>query len=266
MKLASYWIGVLVIFFILIVIKNVPAQWGLAVANVPLQMSGVSGTLWNGKAATVVVPLQQGSYALGEVEWQLNPLTLLSLKPCADLAARLESQLLTGTACGGLNGSVQLKNTQIAVPAKVAEIFEVPLEIDGEILVNIESLALANNQIEQISSSGSWADARFYNSTSWVSLGTLGFDLVEDGQGGIRADIYDIEGPIQVKLDSQFNLNGDYNTEGQLQLRASAPREIGEMLNNYANVSRDVQEVLSLFLESRGPGLYSLRWVNADQN
>jgi general secretion pathway protein N len=130
--------------------------------------------------------------------------------------------------------------------------------------VHVESLNFDDNQIEQLSSSGSWNGARFYNSTSWINLGTLGFDLSEDGQGGIKAKIFDVEGPLQLQLDSQFNLTGDYLTQGQIQLRPSAPKEIADLLNNYTNVSREVQEVLLLFVESKGRDTYSVRWVNPE--
>ena len=262
MKLKAYWITVLVLFFLVVVIKNIPAHWGLWMANAPLQMSGVSGTIWHGKAASVVLPVDDNSYALGEVQWQLSPWSLLAINPCVDLKTKLEDQQLSGTACIGLGGALQLQNAQIVVPAKVAEIFAPIVEVQGELLMHVDSLQFDSNQVQQISGSGSWSGARFYNSTSWVSLGTLGFEFNEDGQGGVNAKIFDVEGPVQLQLDSQFNLIGDYQTEGEIQLRPNAPQEIADLLNNYTNVSREVQEVLSLFVEAKGRGLYSIRWVN----
>lgn len=263
MKMKIYWIAALVIFFLIVVIKNIPASLGLSLVQAPLQLSGVSGTLWNGKAASVVLPLDQNNaYALGQVQWQLSPWSLLAANPCADIKTKLENQMISGTACAGLGGSLQLEDAQIAVPAKVAEIFAPIVEVDGEILAHVESLNFDGKQVKKITSSGSWNNARFYNSTSWVGLGTLGFELIEDGQGGIKAKIFDVEGPIKLQLDSQFNLNGDYDTQGEIQLRPAAPRELGELLNNYTNVSREIQEALSIFLEPKGRDTYSVRLMN----
>ena len=264
MKMKFYWITALVIFFLVIVLRNIPAQWGLALANVPLQFSGVTGTVWRGQAASVVLPLDGGAYALGEVQWTLSPLSLLAANPCAEIKTNLDNQQVSGTACVGLGGSLQLENTQIAVPAKVAEIFAPIVEVDGEILMHVQSLDFDNNQFKEISGSGSWSRARFYNSTSWVGLGTLGFEFAEDGTGGIKAKIFDVEGPMQVQLDSQFNLAGNYLTEGEVQLRPSAPKEIADLFYNYTQVSHDVQEVLALFVQAKGQNAYSIRWTNPE--
>lgn len=263
MKLKTFWILTLVIVFLVVVIKNIPAQLGLGLANLPVQMSGVSGTVWRGKAESVVLPIENSAYALGRVEWALSPWSLLTVKPCAKLRSKLDNQELSGKACAGLNGSLQLEDAQFAVPAKVAEIFAPIVEVDGEFLMHVEALEVNNNQIHKLNGSGSWDSARFYNSTSWVGLGSIGFDFNEDGNGGVQAKIFDIDSPMEMQLDSQFNFAGDYNTVGEIKLKPNAPREIGELLDNYTNVSREVQEVLSLFVERKGQNGYSIRWVNA---
>ena len=264
MKIKSLWITALILFFIYIVVRNIPAQWGLALANAPLQLSGISGTVWNGKAETAVLPLDDDSYALGSLQWRLSPISLLTAKPCIDVQTKLDDQMLSGSACVGLDGALQLDNAQISVPAKVAEIIAPIVEVDGEIMLHVESLQLSNNQIHNLRASGSWNAARFYNSTSWVGLGTLGFDLTEDGSGGVNAKILDVDGPLQLQLNSQFNLAGKYDTKGEIHLRPNTPREIVELIDGYTNVSREVQEVLSLFVENRGQGTYSVRWTNPE--
>ena len=265
MKLKVYWITALVLFFLFIVIKNIPAQWGLSLAQVPLQLSGVTGTVWNGKASTAVVPLEQGGgYALGEVQWQLSPWSLLAANPCADIKTNLDNQQVTGSACVSLGGGLQLENTQIAVPAKVAEILAPIVEVDGEIFMNVETLDFANNEFTKLTGSGSWNGARFYNSTSWVSLGTIGFEFTEDGVGGIKAQIFDVDSYMQVRLNSQFNLAGQYNTNGEIQLSQTTPQEIHDLFKNYTNVSRDVQAVLSLFVQATGRDTYSIQWTNPE--
>ncbi len=264
MKLKVYWISALVVVFLFVVIKNIPAHWGLWLANAPIQMSGVTGTLWDGEAASAVVPVPDGTYALGEVEWQLSPWGLLAAKPCATVKTNLDDQKITGEACVGLNGDLKVENMQIAVPAKTAQILVPVVEVQGDILMLIESLEIKNNAINQLSGSGSWNGARFYNSTSWLELGTIGFELGDNGQGAITAKIFDVEGPLQLQLESQFDLLGKYLTEGEVGLRPNAPTELAELLNNYTNVSRDIQQVLSLFVERKGRDQFSVRWVNPE--
>lgn len=264
MKLKVYWISFLVVIFLFVVIRNIPAHWALWAANAPVQMSGVTGTLWNGKAASAVIPVPDATYALGEVEWNLSFWSLLTAKPCATVKTDLDEQKISGLACVGLGGDLQLENMQVAVSAKLGEILVPVVEVQGDILMLIESLEFSNNEVTELIGSGSWSSAQFYNSTSWLKLGTIGFEFNQDGQGGIKAKVFDVEGPLKLELDSQFDLLGTYLTEGEVGLRPGAPSELFELIDNYSNVSREIQQVLSLFLEKKGRDMYSVRWVNPE--
>lgn len=231
------WIALPLLVWLVLVLRATPAQWGIAVAGLPVQMDGVSGTIWNGSVANVVVPYPGGSYSLGSLDWQLDPWSLLTLSPCAQFNTELASQTSAGKVCGGLGGTLVLEDTQLSLPAAAAEIWA-PVRVRGQVDAQIQRLSYADNQIKELVGSGSWTNADYHNSQSWIQLGTIAFDLSEDGQGGVGAKVFDIEGPLQLDLNSQFSLAGAYAVRGNIVLRPNAPQEISQLLSIVAQETR----------------------------
>jgi len=229
------WILLLTVIWLALVVRATPAQWGIWLADPPLHMSGVSGTVWSGSAASVVVPIQGGSYALGSLHWQLKPLSLLTLTPCAKIETRLDTQILSGVACAGLGGKFSVSDMQLAVPAAAVADLWALVKVGGEISVQLESAKFEQDAITQLQGKGSWTQARYHNSESWLGLGTIAFDLSADGSGGLKAKVFDIEGPLQLDLNTQFSMSGAYDIRGDIGLRQEAPVEIGQLLQVIAD-------------------------------
>lgn len=223
------WILVPIVVFVFLVLRAMPAQWGIALAGLPLQMDGISGTVWRARVANVVVPYPGGHYSLGQLEWELSPWSVLRLSPCMSFTTELESQVTSGTACTSLSRRMTLKDTRVSVPAAVAELWA-PVRVRGQLDAHIESMTMVNDQVTDLAGSGSWTNAEFHNSQTWVGLGTIAFDLLENGEGGVAAKIFDIEGPLEIDLESSWALNGAYLIRGNIGLRPQAPVEIGQLL------------------------------------
>lgn len=225
----SAWILVPLLVFSVLVLRATPAQWGVALAGLPVQMDGISGTIWHARVANVVVPYPGGHYSLGRLEWTLSPWSLLRLSPCLRFTTELENQTSAGTACVSLNQRLSLKDTRVSVPAAVAELWA-PVRLRGQVDAHIAAMTLMNDQVRDLEGSGSWTNAEFHNSQTWVGLGTVAFDLSENGQGGLAAQIFDIEGPLAIDLSSSWELSGAYLIRGTIGLRPQAPVEIGQLL------------------------------------
>ncbi len=72
MKSKVSWILGGIVAFLLFAIANMPAVQVIGRVNLPsnVSLSGISGTLFNGKAQTVVA----NGLPINNVKWQLNPL------------------------------------------------------------------------------------------------------------------------------------------------------------------------------------------------
>jgi general secretion pathway protein N len=242
------WVAVPLTVWLALVIRATPAHWGIWLAGLPVQMDGVTGTVWDGRVANVVIPYGGNYYSLGTLEWDLDPWSLLTLSPCAEFSTELGNQTTAGTACAGLGGTLTLKNTELSLPTGIAEIWA-PVQVRGQVDAQIQRLTFSDNQIRELNGSGSWSHAFYHNSQTWVPLGTIAFDLSEDSQGGLAAKVFDIEGPVEVDLDSRFSLAGAYDIRGNIALRPGAPQEIGQLL---MIVARETQR-----------GQFSVEWVGS---
>ncbi|MGI1679600.1 MAG: type II secretion system protein N [Cellvibrionaceae bacterium] len=223
------WIILLGALWLVLIFRSMPAQWGVWLANTPAQMEGVSGTIWSGRAENVVLPYDGGVYALGELTWKLKPLSLLTLSPCATVTTKLSSQTVEGIACSGITGNLTLKDLEINLPAAAAEMWA-PVSVQGDIFLQIESLKMSGDKIKTLNGKGSWTGARYHNSQTWMSLGAIAFELSGGKNGSIAAKVFDLEGPLELDLQSQFNLTGDFDIRGDIILRQNAPQEIAQLL------------------------------------
>ena len=71
------WISLGVVLFLVFVLSNIPAIWGAWVLSrgTGLAMSGVTGSVWNGKASLASLQMCGQEHSLGQLSWQLNPLS-----------------------------------------------------------------------------------------------------------------------------------------------------------------------------------------------
>ncbi len=223
------WIVLLGVFWVILIVRAMPAQWGIWLANTPAQMEGITGTIWSGQAVSVVLPYEGGVYALGKLDWKLKPLSVLTLNPCATITTKLASQTIEGIACSSIAGNLTLKNLEINLPAAAAEMWA-PVSVQGDVFLQIESLTMSDNKIATLKGKGSWTDARYHNSQTWMSLGAIAFELSGNNDGKIDAKIFDLEGPLKLDLLSQFDLTGSFDIRGDIELRQNAPREMAQLL------------------------------------
>ena len=63
-----------------------------------LQLSGMTGTLWRGRAARAAVVVPQGLLDLGELRWKLSPVSLLFLSPAIEIDSERGRQRLSARA------------------------------------------------------------------------------------------------------------------------------------------------------------------------
>ncbi len=124
---------------------------------------------------------------------------------------------------------------QLTVPAAAVADLWALVKVEGDISVQLESAEFNQAAVTQLQGKGSWTQARYHNSESWLGLGTIAFDLSEDGSGGLKAKIFDIEGPLKLDLNTQFSMSGAYDIRGNIDLRQEAPVEIGQLLQVIAN-------------------------------
>ncbi len=220
------WVLLGLVLWLVFALRQVPATWGAyaMTQSGQLALSGVTGTLWHGRASLTSFKVDGHDYALGQLEWKLEPWTLLTLKPCARLQTRQERQEIDGRVCAGLSGDLRLENTSINLPANVLR--NLPLQVDGQVFAQIEQMQVRGDFLQSLTGKMSWTNARIHNGRHWMPLGGYGANLRDDGQGGIQLNTFHLDGPTEVELDIHLAAGGGGSARGNLSMTREFMNEV----------------------------------------
>lgn len=202
----KWFVGAGVILFLWFVIANIPAIWGayFLTRGTGLALSGVTGTLWNGRASLASVQHDNREYSLGQLGWTFKPLSLLQLKPCVLLTTKLDKQNFDGHICTGIDGALTLKNADINMPIALVQP-KIPIPVMGQLNAHLESLVIRGDVLLALNGKLSWQQAQVNNGSNWMDIGSFGADLVDDGRNGIKATFFDLDGPVDIDLIAELN-------------------------------------------------------------
>ena len=215
----KFWIALGVVLWLYFVISHIPAVWGayLMTRGGDVGMSGVSGTVWSGRASLASVKINQADYSLGQLTWKLNGWSLLLLKPCADVETTMDNQQLQANICVGLGNVLIVSDANFSFPAALIQP-QLPLPIDGKFSLHIDSLVMKNNVLADLEAKLSIADGRVYNGTNWMTIGGLGANMADDENAGINAHIFDVNSPIHVDVNAVFAAQAGTSIKGNLSM------------------------------------------------
>lgn len=226
------------IYFLIAVLARTPAEWGawVALKSMPgMNLSGVSGSLWSGRAASAQIYIFGQPVDLGAVQWRLKPWSLLGLKACADL----ESQLANGHFCHGVTGNTTV--SKVLVDQLPVKLFNPPgFQLGGAGNATLQRAVLARDgSLREMQGSVTWQQAGINIGTGWFNLGAFAAEVTGNGEGGIRAKVQDIEGELAVDLQMEFTPGKPFSAAGTITPRANAPEEFKQALDNFAELQGD---------------------------
>ena len=222
----------LIIYFVFLVVARTPASWGAWAVHkaVPeVWLTGVTGTVWDGRAGGGAVLLGDQALPLENLHWQLKPWSLLSLKLCAEVNLQLMGQPASGIFCGAPGNRLSARNVQLSGPMALAsETLVLPLA--GLASIQLQNLRMKGERVEALEGNFSWRDARWHNSENWVSLGAFAAKLSANEQGGVQAQIFDLDGPFTVDLTGNYVLHQQPSLTGTVAASPEAPEQIRSAL------------------------------------
>lgn len=221
------WVLTGLLLWLVFVISQIPASWAAwaMTRSGQVGLTGVSGTLWQGRASLASFRVDQTDYSLGQLRWDLDPWTLLLLKPCAVIATELDRQHIDGKVCSGISGELSLHDTTISAPASLLKA-AVPLPLDGQISAQIKRMDLQGDYLKSLQGNFSWTSAQINNGKNWMRLGSYAAELKDDQQGGIEAQVFHLDGPTQVDMQVHLLAGGGGSAKGSLMMSREFTREV----------------------------------------
>ena len=196
-----------------------------------LKLSGLSGTIWDGRASSAQVFGQE----LGALTWQLRPKPLLT-DGVVDAHLNLDGGAIAATtdAQRSQRGEISVSNGTFHFPASLAApALDIPqLNLLGDIEGKLDRAQINGVLLTNATGTLHWKNAAV-SGTAQAQLGELQADFSSDATGNIHGTAHDLGGPL--KLDGTFNVGGgNFDVDAHLAARdgnaqvAEALRYIGQ--------------------------------------
>lgn len=214
-------------------IAQFPAARAVALIDpTGVQLAGVQGTVWNGRAERMAVA---GAPPVTAVRWNISPWQLLT----ASLAGRVEFAVGGGSGQARFrlrpSGDLEITAGELRTSAAgIARHLPVPLLlVDGDITAVIEQGALRNGRPVGVDARLRWDRAAVRQPLD-VALGAVTLAVVPQANGGHRLTLDGREGALAIDGGGDVAADGRYDIEIRIEPTAEAGPGVTDLLAGMA--------------------------------
>lgn len=223
--------------------------WGLA-AQLPaahalawfapegVTAAGVSGTLWQGRAARIDTG---GPAPVTGAQWELSGWQLLRGRLAADTRFRVAGLEGNGFLASGPGERVDVDGLTLRGPAAGARALLAGLGVEpaGQLLVRVEAATLAGGRIERLAGRMQWSEASL-SAPFALELGMVRASVEPAGDdGGYAIELTGEGGALDLAGEVDLQPDGRYRADLRLTPTASAPEGLRETLGLAAQSEGD---------------------------
>lgn len=227
--------------YLLSLIITVPASLvtGL-ITDERVNIQGVSGTLWNGKAYTITI---NNAIQLNNTQWSVNAWKLLTGKIAIATETTYQDNNISAELGSSFLGRYFINNLQASLPARdIAQLADIPLaQLAGLMTFNITHAQWKQGELPQATGEITWKNATV-TVTDTASLGNINIVLGESKQQLLNADIK--------------NQGGDMSISGNAELVPEANYMLNIRLSPTATASDSIIQSLGMFAKRQANGDY----------
>ena len=180
---------------VLLVIVGLPARLiPLVVDDTNLRLSGLSGTVFDGRAARALVRTPAGFLHLGSVSWDVDPWSVLTLKPSLDLRMAWGAQRAELSLQSKRN-TTTLRDVDASIDAKLLRTLA-PLAVEGRIGLQLAYLRLDGFSPMEADGRLVWQSAVWRSSSREHPLGSYVAQIQSPDDQVLAATIDTLSGPV----------------------------------------------------------------------
>lgn len=230
-----YYIIIALCSYIFFALANTPAAKVIALAKenmqLPAQFFGVQGSVWNGRAESVVAQ----AHRIEELQWSINPLSLLLARVSADVEGNIENQTVIGHISVRMNGDIHAENVRSRLKAEeLQKIINMPFgELAGVFNVHVDSLIWSGEGLPETFASVKWQQAKLTLVDS-VDLGQVMLDIKPGDNKDISIAITNSGGVISLDGTILLDSNKQYKLKMDFKPAADATEDIKQSLAMFA--------------------------------
>ena len=143
--ITRYWRILAVFVLVALLLSQIPASVISRILPNNVTLTGVSGTIWSGRAARAWVEIDEQPLMLGRVQWRLQPWRMLGGAPLS-LSSVWGQQALRAQLGYRLGGSIVLQDAAFTVNTQLFKAF-VPLYLGGVLSGEFAQIAIDEGHI-----------------------------------------------------------------------------------------------------------------------
>jgi general secretion pathway protein N len=205
-----------------------------------LQLSGVSGTIWQGQAREARLHGQ----TLGTLGWRIHPWALTGMKLDADLSLQ-GGEFEGGGFVSAARGALQLRNGRLRMAAeRMQPALDIPaLNLRGTVEIALDEAEVVNGFPRRLQGSALWRNAAVDGAAA-AQFGDLSAEFNTGADGALIGTVADQGGPLM--LDGQFRLAfTGFEAEALLAARDGNP-QVQEALQHIGEPQADGSSILQI--------------------
>ena len=196
----------LVLLFLLVLLARAPAHLaGHFLPQERIRLSGFSGTIWDGVAASSAVATDAGWIQLGRLRWSLSQLYLLILSPTAQLDSSWGQQRLRAHVQVSPGGNVRIRDLEGSFSAGLIKQW-LPVNLRGDINTLVQELRISDGMAQSGNGRVVWQRAAWRGNLGSQPLGDYILQFNVTGPQVIEGRVSTLAGPIAV--EGRLNVNG----------------------------------------------------------
>jgi hypothetical protein len=236
-------VGIAAAVFLIALAARWPASWSRPFLPRSVVCAELSGTIWSGACAGLVV----ANGPIGDVQWNLEPAKLLRARLGGTVA--VNQPLVRGSAAfeSGFDGALRLTNVEASVSLEPALSRELPQDVSARVLVDLPLLELAHGRIRLIRGRLEARDL-VQHVLPPLAFGAyeVRFDSPPQPNGDIVGVVRDLGGPVAFDGTLRLTQEPGYLIEGRVAARADAAPGLARQFEFLGRAAADGRRPLSI--------------------
>jgi len=237
----KYYILTAIVSYFIFLIATIPARPVIDLFKSDMiLMTGVSGTLWNGKAHVINI---DNTAQLNNTKWSFSGWKILTGNIAIDIDTQYSNRNITTELGSSFLGRLFISNLNAEITADdVAKLANIPIaQLSGLITLDIEHAQWKQGELPLATGVINWRDATV-TVTESASLGNVSITLSESEEQLLIADIK--------------NQGGDIKISGSAKLVPEEDYAVNITLSPTATANNNIKQSLGLFSEKQNNGTY----------